>query len=323
MVSLKRFPGNPILSPDAKHPWDTVASFNGCPIIGDDGCHLLYRAISSPKKIKGITLELSTIGHAISFDRIKFLNRRQLIVPELPWEQYGCEDPRVTFMDGNYYIFYTALADWPPSPKGIAVACAVTQDFRTIREKHLVTPFNAKAMTMLPEKINGKYAVVLTANSDLPPSTIGIAYVDSITDLWDTSFWKHWHGHLKDHEIPLLRDHHDHVEIGAPLIKTEMGWLMVYCYIKNYLSSYKSFGVEAALLDLTNPQQIIGHTRQPLLWPEQEYELVGLIPNIVFPSGALVFNNNLGVYYGAADMRVCLATCSLAELLEELTKPKE
>jgi len=77
--------------------------------------------------------------------------------------------------------------------------------------------------------------------------------------------------------------------------------------------------VEAALLDLKNPQKIIGHTKHPILYPELDYELTGLIPNIVFPSGALVYNNNLGVYYGAADTRVCLATCVLDELLKELT----
>jgi len=319
MVSLKRFGGNPLLTPDPKHPWETIASFNGCPVIADDGCHLLYRAISSPQTINAKTLELSTIGHAISFDRVHFLNRRQLIVPEHPWEQFGCEDPRVTFMDGTYYIFYTAVASWPPAPIGIAAAVATTRDFRKILEKHLVTPFNAKAMTMFPEKINGKYAVVLTANSDLPPSTIGIALFDSIDELWDPAFWKQWHSHLRDHSVPLLRDPHDHVEIGAPLIRTKAGWLMIYCYIKNYRSSQKFFGVEAALLDIHDPRKIAGHTKHPILYPEVDYEQTGLIPNIVFPTGALVHNNNIGVYYGAADTRVCLATCALDELLEELT----
>jgi beta-1,2-mannobiose phosphorylase / 1,2-beta-oligomannan phosphorylase len=319
MISLTRFPGNPILSPNASHPWETIASFNGCPVIGDDGCHLLYRAIGKPVTIKGKILECSTIGHAISFDRFTFLNRRQLIVPENPWEQFGCEDPRVTFTDGAYHIFYTAIGTWPPSPEGISVACAVTEDFRHILRKFPVTPFNAKAMTLLPEKVNGKYAVVLTANSDLPPSTIGIAYLDSLAMLEDAAFWKHWYDTLADHAIPLLRDRHDHVEIGAPLIRTPAGWLMIYSYIKNYHSSYKFFGIEAALLDGNNPQKIIGHTNHPILYPEHDYELTGLIPNIVFPSGVLVHNNNLGVYYGAADTRVCLATCSLNDLLAELT----
>ncbi len=66
----------------------------------------------------------------------------------MEWEKYGCEDPRVTFFEGNYYIFYTGLSTFPFNAQGIKVAVAVTKDFKTIDERHLVTPFNAKAMTL-------------------------------------------------------------------------------------------------------------------------------------------------------------------------------
>jgi predicted GH43/DUF377 family glycosyl hydrolase len=320
MVSLRRYPQNPLLAPDPKHHWEQTAVLNGCPVMGDDGCHMLYRAISAPTKIGRHTLELSSIGHAISFDRITFLNRRQLIKPRYEWEQFGCEDPRVTRIGSDYYIFYTAISTWPPAPKGIAAAFAKTSDFRTIDEQRLVTPFNAKAMTLFPEKIQDKYAVLVTANSDLPPSTIGIAYLDSPGDLSDISFWKRWYESLPAHAVPLLRTHHDHVETGAPPVKTKEGWLLIYSYIKNYLSPYKFFGIEAVLLDINNPQIILGRTEHPILIPETDYERVGLIPDIVFPSGTLVHNNNLGIYYGAADTRVCLATCSLDALLKDIVK---
>jgi predicted GH43/DUF377 family glycosyl hydrolase len=320
MISLKRFPGNPLLSPDMRHEWEAEASFNGCPIQSDDGYHLLYRALSSPVEVDGKTVELSTIGHAISFDRVRFLNRRQLIVPEHPWEQYGCEDPRVTHIGGTYYIFYTALSSWPPVPDGIKVAYAQTKDFRKIEQKHLVTPFNAKAMTMFPKRIKEKFAVMLTANSDIPPSTIAIAYLDTVSDLTNTAFWKSWYARLEHYAIPLLRTTHDHVEIGAPPIQTEKGWLLIYCYIKSYLTSHKFFGIEAVLLDANNPQKIIGRTQEPFLYPETDYEREGKIPNVIFPSGVLVFNNTLGIYYGAADTHVCLATCPLDELLQSMEK---
>jgi predicted GH43/DUF377 family glycosyl hydrolase len=318
MVHAKRFPGNPILAPNARHPWEREASFNGCPIQSDDGYHLLYRAQSVLTEIHGKKLELSTIGHAISFDRVRFLNRRQLIVPEHTWETYGCEDPRVTFWDNTYYIFYTALATWPPSPSGIRPAVAITRDLRTIDKKYLVTPFNAKAMTLFPERINGKIAILLTANSDIPPSTIGIAYLNTMSQLTDDNFWHAWYSNLEQHAVPLLRTTHDHVEIGAPPIKTEKGWLLIYSYIKSYLTSHKFFGIEAVLLDADNPENLIGRTEEPLLYPETDYEREGKIPNVIFPSGALVFNNTLGIYYGAADTRVCLATCPLDELLRSM-----
>ena len=318
MVAVTRYIGNPILTPNPQHSWEAEAAFNGCPIEAKKESHLLYRALSRKQVIRQKTLELSTIGHAASQDRITFRNRRQFIKPEHAWEQFGCEDPRVTGIDGTYYIFYTAIADWPPAPDGIRVALAITDDFRRIKEKFLVTPFNAKAMTLFPERINGKLTVLLTVNPDKPPSTIALASFDTPKQLADQDYWNKWHTQFHTHAVALLRNSHDHVEIGAPPIKTPKGWLLVYSYIKSYLTSHKFFGIEAALLDLHNPQKIIGRTSQPLLFPEYDYELVGKIPNVIFPSGALIYNNSLGIYYGAADTSVCLATCSVDELLKEL-----
>jgi len=83
---------------------------------------------------------------------------------------FGCEDPRVVRLDDKYYIFYTALATYPFSAEGIKVGLAITKDFEMIEAKHPVTTFNSKAMTIFPERINGKIAALLTANTDLPPS---------------------------------------------------------------------------------------------------------------------------------------------------------
>jgi predicted GH43/DUF377 family glycosyl hydrolase len=318
MVLVTRYNRNPILTPEKKHPWEKEAAFNGCPIIDDGVCHMLYRAQSTVQIIENKSLELSAIGYAKSSDRVTFKNRTLLITPKYAWERFGCEDPRVTKIDDTYYIFYTALSLWPPAPAGIRVAVATTGDFHTILEKHLVTPFNAKAMTLFPQKINEKYAVLLTVNPDIPPSTIAVAYMDSLSQLQDENFWKKWHTSFSQYGINLLRTTHDHVEIGAPPIKTDHGWLLIYSYIKSYLTSHKFFGIEAALLDIDNPQKIIGRTEHPLLFPEYEYELVGKIPNVIFPSGALIHNDMLGIYYGATDTSVCLATCNVDDLINEM-----
>ena len=85
-----------------------------------------------------------------------FSHQQPFIVPEEIWERYGCEDPRVTKFGKNYYIFYTALSSYPFTADSIKVAVAISPDLKKISAKHLVTPFNAKAMTLFPEKINGK-----------------------------------------------------------------------------------------------------------------------------------------------------------------------
>ena len=131
-----------------------------------------------PQMIGCHELPVSTVGYALSTDGIHFKNHREFIKPEYGWEQFGCEDPRVTKMDDKFYIFYTALSTFPFCADGIRVGMAITHDFQQIDEKHLITPFNAKAMSLFPEKINGRYAVVLTANTDIPPSKIAVAYFD-------------------------------------------------------------------------------------------------------------------------------------------------
>lgn len=286
--------------------------------MGDDGCHIVYRAQSQPVMINKKTIELSTIGHAVSFDRMLYLNRRQLITPTETWEQYGCEDPRITRIGDTYYICYTSLSSWPPTPEGISIAIATTKDFFSLTGKHHCTPFNSKAMTLFPEKINGKYAAVLTVNCDLPPSAIAVAYVDEISDLWNEDFWITWHKTYKKQAIPFLRTSHDHVEIGAPPLLIPEGWLLIYSYIKSYNTTHKFFTIEAALLDRNDPTKILKRTIHPLLFPETEYEQNGNIPNIVFPSGAIIHNDTIGIYYGAADTSTCIATCPLHELLDSM-----
>lgn len=318
MVTALRFPKNPILAPNPGQSWESEAAFNGCPVIGDDGCHLLYRAQSGMQTVLGHSYEVSSIGHAVSFDRVTFLNRRQFIAPTESWEKYGCEDPRVTWYNGVYYIFYTAISTWPPSPPGISVAMAETRDFISVGHKYHITPFNAKAMTLFPSPVNGKMAVLLTANCDIPPSTIGVASVDSPEQLTDPAFWHDWYKNLSAHAVPLLRSDHDHVEIGAPPMAVSGGWLLIYSYIKSYRTSHKFFGIEAVLLDRDDPRKIISRTAAPILYPEYDYELSGKIQNVIFPSGALIHNNTVGIYYGAADTSTCLATVPLSDLMESM-----
>ena len=133
MFSIKRSKNNPIIKPNPDHEWESYATFNCCPIKVGKTTHILYRALSAPKKFESTNFSLSTIGK-----------------DGKPWERYGCEDPRVSYIDGMYYIFYTALSLFPFRGDGIKVAVAVSKDLKTIKERHLVTPFNAKAMSLFP-----------------------------------------------------------------------------------------------------------------------------------------------------------------------------
>lgn len=323
MFIVRRSNHNPILSPNSEHPWESYATFNCCPVKVGSTTHLVYRAQSTPQKFGDSTFSLSTIGHATSKNGSQFNYHREFIVPELEWERYGCEDPRVTYLNGKYYIFYTALSVFPFNASGIKVGLAISKDMKTIKEKHLITPFNAKAMSLFPEKINGKFTVLLSANTDLPPAKIAIAQFDKEEEMWSEKYWDKWSKNIDKHTLTIPRKDGDQVEVGAPPIKTKEGWLLIYSHIENYMSEHKIFGIRAVLLDLKNPKKVIAQTPHAILVPEQSYEKYGLVPNITFPSGAVLNKDTLYIYYGGADTVCAVATVNFKNLLLAMLPERE
>jgi predicted GH43/DUF377 family glycosyl hydrolase len=322
MVIFRRSDENPVLLPNPDNFWEGEATFNGCPVIFNDNIVLLYRADSLSFSNGEHKRRVSSIGCAASADGIHFKNRRQLIKPEQDWEQFGCEDPRVTKLDDKYYIFYTALSRYPFRADGIRVGLAITKNFKQIEAKYKVTTFNAKAMALFPQRINGKIAALLTANTDNPPAKIGIAFFDHEEQIWSPDYWEGWYSFLDDHVLPLQRTPKDHIEVGAPPIKTGYGWLLIYSYIQNYFSPPPLFGIEAVLLDLEDPTKIVARTEKPLLVPQATYETYGRVPNIIFPSGTLVKGKTLKIYYGAADTTCAVASGNLNTLIGEMLLTK-
>lgn len=322
MSFFKRSYENPIIVPQSDLAWQAEGAFNGSVWREKGKTHIVYRAQSLPLlHDDGHWLSLSTIGYSQSTDGIHFEKHTCLLSPEEKWERFGCEDPRITKIGDTYFIFYTALSEFPFRAEGIKTAVALSKDMKHIDERHLVTPFNSKAMAFFPEKISGKYYALLTPDTDLPPAKIAIASFSNIEDIWNQSRWKRWYASLDKHVLKLSRHDDDQVEFGAPPIKTKHGWLILYSYIRNYRSGTPLFTVEAALLDLKNPSRIIGRTDTPLFVPEEEYELYGKVPDVVFPTGVAIERDTIMLYYGAADTTTAVATASLSKLLKEIMTP--
>ncbi|MDP3998491.1 MAG: hypothetical protein Q8P89_02650 [bacterium] len=320
MLQLDRSKDNPILTPNSQHEWERDGTFNGCAIKGGGKFHIVYRALSSPQSFRGFDMRVSSIGYSQSDDEVHFRDHQILIRPTEDWEIFGCEDPRITCLEGQYFIFYTALSTYPFSAEGIKIGLAITHDLQNIEKKHPVTTFNSKAMALFPERINGKIIAILTVDTDRPPAKIALAVFDKEEDIWSKDYWESWYQSLNTHIIPLLQDARDQVEVGTPPLKTEAGWLLIYSYIQNYFSPERTFGIKAVLLDKNDPQKIIGRTEEPILVPDKDYELFGNVPNVIFPSGAVIEDDKLLLYYGAADTTCCLATCKLNDLLDQITK---
>src|SRR3989344_3075180 len=303
MYVIRRSTHNPLISPNIAAQWEARGTFNPCVVRRGNLTHMLYRALGRPDALM-TPAGISTIGKALTVDGHHFQNRRQFIVPDEPWEKYGCEDPRATYFEGSYVIFYTALGGQPFGPGNIKIACAISKDLETIDEKHLVTPFNGKAMALFPERVDGKITAILTAHTDEPPAHIAIAQCDQLSELWDLSFWEKWHANLSEHSINPLRFDHDHVEVGAPPVKTKEGWLLFYSYIQNYFGGgERVYGIEAVLSDLLSamiPERRTGLAPRakgnPILKPVPEHAWEG---KAVFNPGAIDIDGTVHLLYRA------------------------
>ncbi len=320
MFTLNRSEHNPILSPMEEHPWEALAAFNGCPIVEKKKTYMVYRAMSEPDLLEEPHMSTSVVAIASSDDGAHFEKRKVFFGPSTEYDKYGCEDPRITKLGDTFYIFYTALGGYPFSADNIKVAVALSTDLKTVKEKHLVTPFNAKAMALFPEKINGKLAALVTVNTDRKPSDICYIEFNKPEDIWSEEYWNKWSSDLDSHKINLRRAKNDQVELGAPPLKTDKGWLVVYSHIQDYGGSNTVFGVEVMLLDLVNPRRIVGRTKGSFMIPDTYYERAGHVANIVFPSGALIKKDKLEIYYGAADTHCAMAYIYLDNLLDTITE---
>ena len=138
MFVIRREPHNPILAPQRERQWEARATYNPSAVRTDGGIRLYYRAFGSPDALQMPTIGLSTIGTAFAEDGIHFHSRQQVIAPKEPWDVFGCEDPRVTFFEGRWYCFYTALGGYPFGPDNIKVAVAIgdTPENFTERTSH-------------------------------------------------------------------------------------------------------------------------------------------------------------------------------------------
>ena len=105
------------------------------------------------------------------------------------------------------------------------------------------------------------------------------------------------------------------VGVAAPPIKTKAGWLMFY----HGISETGTYRVGAVMLDLNNPTIVKARTALPLLEPQEDYELHGVVSRVVFPCGTVVRNGIIYMYYGSADKTVSVATARLSAIVDMLS----
>ena len=328
-LTLERFAGNPILSPDFSHRWETKGVFNPAAIYENGKVHLLYRAIGDS--------DVSVLGYASSIDGLHIdqrldkpayipresfegVNPASPYIPE-PHGIYvsggggtgGCEDPRLTRIGNRVYMTYVGY-DGHSHPR-VALSSININDFLAHRwnwkKPVLISPpyIVDKNACILPERINGKYVIFHRVFPN-----ILIDFVDDLDFDGKSRFL------IGQYKIPTraLSSDWDSLKVGCgpPPLKTKDGRLLIYQAVGS--SDESRYKIGAMLLDLKDPTKVLARTRNPILEPVAVYENEGFKAGVVYPCGAVIINERLFVYYGGADTVVCVATAKLNNFLEEL-----
>jgi predicted GH43/DUF377 family glycosyl hydrolase len=71
-------------------------------------------------------------------------------------------------------------------------------------------------------------------------------------------------------------------------------------------------------LKLDDPSVVLARLPYAIFSPERDWELTGIVNNVVFPTGTALFGDTLYIYYGAADEQIACASLSLSALVKEL-----
>jgi predicted GH43/DUF377 family glycosyl hydrolase len=221
-----------------------------------------------------------------------------------PEEEWGLEDPRITYVEelGHWIIAYTAFG-----PAGPGVSLAWTEDFRTFeRLGPVMTPHDKNAV-LLPRRIGGDWVLF-----HRPTSVEG-------ADVWlsRSSDLRSW----RSPERVLSRRRGGwwdsaRIGMGPPPLETEDGWLVVYHGVRDTVAG-GLYRAGLALLDREDPSVVLRRSEEWVLGPSADYEVTGDVPNVVFPCGLVhdEATDRLFLYYGAADTRVGLATASRSDVL--------
>jgi beta-1,2-mannobiose phosphorylase / 1,2-beta-oligomannan phosphorylase len=327
--------------------WNTNFEFenegvlNPAVIREGDSVHIFYRAVQHGNH--------SSIGYCRLDGPLTIAERwnKPIIVPEFEYESQGVEDGRIVKIDDQYFLTYTAYDG--TNARG---ALAKSTDLKHFKKSGILVPkitysefvslaessgtvnegyYNNqkfyfqdadpdkkmllwdKNVIFFPRRIGGKLVFL----HRIRPG-IQIAFVNDLKDL-TKAFWKEYFFRLQDHIVldPVYAHELSYIGGGCPPIETEHGWLLIYHGVQETERGLV-YSACAALLDLNDPTVEIARLPHPLFYPEYEWELVGEVNNVVFPTGTALFGETLFIYYGAADSVIAVASLKLSELVAEL-----
>ena len=292
-----RHGAKPLITPNDL-PFKANAVLNPGVAVVDGETVLLVR-IEDRQGISHIHVARSANG--VDGWRIENQPLLQADLPRYPFEEWGCEDPRVTQIEPRKWIIaYTAYSRYGPS-----VSLATTEDFETVARRGIVLSPTNKDAAVFPGQFHHQWIMLHR------PVTGGQEHI--------------WHASspdLKDWSRPgvLLPQRSGpwwdglRIGVGAPPLRTDQGWLLIFHGVKE-MAARPVYRLGIALLDLENPRKVLARASEWVFAPETDYEQRGLVPNVVYTCGAICRGDEVWMYYGAADTVIGLAIAKTSDLL--------
>jgi len=298
-----RYEGNPILTKDqVPYPVETV--HNPGVVKYKDRYIMLFRShLRSGRSI---------IGIAESENGVLFkVRKRPFMVPSDTepfslYEEYGVEDPRITYLDGRFLITYSAYSRY-----GVRIGLAETEDFSSLKRISLITEPDHRNVVIFPERFNGRYARLDRPHTELHPWSIWISYSNDLI---------HW-GDARILIKPLFY-HWDEMKIGpgAPPIKTDKGWLNIFHGVFKTMDG-AIYRAGVAFHRINHPEEVLLVSDNWILQPEDPWEKVGYVHNVVFCSAAVKEEGGaVRLYWGGADTVICTGITTVERLWAECEK---
>ena len=291
----RRHGGEPILVPQGDG-FEAKGVFN--PAVARDGNRfvMLYRA----QDAAGV----SRLGLATSADGVHFAREKEpVFVPEADYETGGgVEDPRLVRIGETWYLTYTAY-----DGKNAQLALATSTDLVRWERRGILMPANTgrwnvkwtKAGAILDQRVGGKYWMYYMADAPEAlggPDQMGVAFSEDLVQ-WTEAL-----------DAPVLgrrpgRFDSRVVEPGPPPLLTPEGILLVY----NGADDQLVYRTGWVLFDAKDPTKVRARSEEPVFQPEQGWERVGQVPNVVFVEGLVRAWGRWLFYYGGADTRIGVA----------------
>lgn len=303
---IKRYEKNPILTKnDVPYP---VVTVHNAGVIKTDGRYLMiFRShLHNGRSILG--LAESSDGYRFTVKPYPFMTPAQEgIFAE--YEEYGIEDPRISKIDKDFFITYSAY-----SRHGVRVAVAKTRDFETVERIALITQADQRNVVLFPEMFDRCYVRLDRPHTEIAPWSIWISYSPDLINWGDSKVI-----------VKPETYHWDEMKIGpgATPFKTDSGWLHIYHGVFRTMDG-AVYRLGAMLHDLRDPSRILGVADEWILEPEDPWEVTGYVHNVVFTCGAIPERDGtVKIYWGGADKVMCVGTAHINELINLcLKKPR-